>query len=361
MPRTLPWLTSVKSTSTKRESTPRPSAKAKRERENDSDATPKANGSRAKKQDLFISSPTPPSSPIYRCPTEEFLIEGLSNDDIYIMVEDEFNSVAQSFTQHLHYAEYVKRKKEAKEQNAAAIQSLARPTDGVTPVSEETKRRHASDVLYALQNTGLEVMGSKRPPVESDEEKEEEDETWAGTSLHDLMTSPRKTRSLMGMQGIKSSTRAAAGFSQASGSGKEIDSSPPKAHTVNDYDETASEDDNLDLQRTPTMKPAQRTRSVKSESISSNPRSSPLSPTKRRADKVHSMDTTYRTPASTISKRRLRFDDLDELPALHNSNVQVQGAGTSPSISKAQHNNPPSKNNPQSKKSRLNEVPTFFV
>ncbi|GAB1193783.1 hypothetical protein APSETT444_003012 [Aspergillus pseudonomiae] len=95
------------------------------------------------------------------------------------MVEDEFYAVAQSFTQHLHYAEYAKRKKEVKLQNAAAIQNLARPTDGVTPVSDVTRRRDAADALSARQKAGLEQIQSKRPRVDSEEENEEvEDEIW---------------------------------------------------------------------------------------------------------------------------------------------------------------------------------------
>jgi hypothetical protein len=300
---------------------------------------------------------------------QRFLVEGLSNDDIYIMVEDEFYSVAQSFTRHLHYAEYAKRKKEVKLQNAAAIQNLARPTDGVTPASDESKRRNAADALFARQRAGLEQMGSKRPQVNSEEEIEEnEDETWAGTSLHDLMMSPRKVRSLVGMQGIKSSTRAAAGFSQSSGAGgnpRNLDSSPPKEYeTIKDIDmdETASEDDDLDLHETPSIKAAQKAHLISSDSMSSNRRSSSSTPTKDRGEKLQSKSARYKTPTATQSKRRLLFgDDFDELPELHNSDVQIQGRGPSPPLSKTRQENPPRGNNPEPKKSRLNEVPTFLL
>ncbi|KAB8233774.1 hypothetical protein ETB97_012224 [Aspergillus alliaceus] len=366
MPRTLPWLTGSGNSKNSRDSTPKRPARVK-SKNNDSDATPKAKvaDSPLKKRDFFRSSPTPPSSPIHRCPSEEFLVEGLSHDDIYIMVEDEFYAIAQSFTHHLHYAEYARRKKEVKLQNAAAIRNLARPTDGVTPVSEDTKRRNAADALSARQKAGLERMGSKRPQVDSDEENDEveEDDTWAGTSLHDLMVSPRKARSLVGMQGIKSSTRAAQGFSQSSGRGN-LNSSPPRIYeAAQGHDvETASEDDDLDLQHdTASTRPAQNAHLISSDSTSSNFRNNPLTPTKDRGRKRQSMSTRYKTPTATQAKRRLFFDDFDELPELQNSNVQVQGRGPSPSISTTRQESPPCGNNPQSKKSRLNEVPTFLL
>ncbi|KAE8350065.1 hypothetical protein BDV28DRAFT_47543 [Aspergillus coremiiformis] len=371
MPRTLPWLTGTgNSSKNNRDFTPKRPARDKSDRNNDSDATPKAKpiDSHAEKRDFFRSSPTPPSSPIHRCPSEEFLIEGLSHDDIYMMVEDEFYAVAQSFTQHLHYAEYARRKREVKLQNAAVIQNLARPTDGVTPVSDDVKRRNAADVLSARQKAGLERIQNKRPPVDSEDESEE-DGIWAGTSLHGLMMSPRKARSLVGMQGIKSSTRAAAGFSQSSGTGRDrgiFDSSPPRIYEADkeaDVDETASEDDDLELQHgTPSTRPAQKARLISSDSMSSNSRNSPLTPTKDRGRKVQTMSARYKTPAATQSKRRLLFDDdFDELPELQNSDMQLQGRDPSASISKTHQENPPRGNNPQSKKSRLNEVPTFML
>ncbi|KAE8375585.1 hypothetical protein BDV26DRAFT_11459 [Aspergillus bertholletiae] len=283
------------------------------------------------------------------------------------MVEDEFYAVAQSFTQHLHYAEYVKRKKEVKLQSAAAIQNLARPTDGVTPISDGTKRRDVADALSARQKAGLERIQSRRPQVDSEEENEEvEDEMWAGTSLHGLMMSPRKARSLVGMQGIKSSTRAAAGFSQSSGTGRDsglINSSPPRiceAAKIIDV-ETASEDDDLDLQHE-TPRPTRKSRLINSNSISSKSQHSPLTPTRDRGRKLQSISARYKAQAATQSKRRLVFDDdFDELPELQNSDVQVQGRGSSPSIMTSRQENPPRGNNPQSKKSRLNEVPTFLL
>ncbi|KAL5691441.1 hypothetical protein EMGR_006927 [Emarellia grisea] len=204
MPRTLPWLigSGAKAEDAK-SSTRRREVKHQKGSDHRAEETSKASKStsRGEKRDFLRSSPSPPTSPIQRCPSEEYLIEGFDNDDIYMMVEDEFYAMAQTFTKHLHYAEYVKRKKEAKLQNAAAIKDLARPTDGVTPRSEETKRKEAAATLSARQRAGLEKMGGTRPQLDSDKEEDDtdEDDGLAGTSLGYLMTSPRKARSLVGV------------------------------------------------------------------------------------------------------------------------------------------------------------------
>ncbi|KAJ8197719.1 hypothetical protein LV164_001798 [Aspergillus fumigatus] len=203
MPRTLPWLIGGAKAEDAKSSTRRREVKHQKGSDHRAEETSKASKStsRGEKRDFLRSSPSPPTSPIQRCPSEEYLIEGFDNDDIYMMVEDEFYAMAQTFTKHLHYAEYVKRKKEAKLQNAAAIKDLARPTDGVTPRSEETKRKEAAATLSARQRAGMEKMGGTRPQLDSDKEEDDtnEDDGLAGTSLQYLMTSPRKARSLVGV------------------------------------------------------------------------------------------------------------------------------------------------------------------
>ncbi|KAI9036375.1 uncharacterized protein KD926_002029 [Aspergillus affinis] len=377
MPRTLPWLTG--SSGGAKDTTPR-RRPVKRERDikkdDEDETTPKAklklSSSEVGKRYFFRSSPTPPSSPIHRCPSEEFLIEGLDNDDIYMMVEDEFYAVAQTFTQHLHYAEYVRRKKEAKLQNAAAIQDLARPTDGVTPMSEETKRQREADALSTRQKDGLGQIQSGRPAVDSDESDDVEedvalDDTFAGTSLHDLLMSPRKAKSLVGMQGVKSATRAAAGFSESSDTRRDSTERDNGRDGNHDVEETASEDDDLDAQaRTPTMTaPHRRTQVISSDSYLSNQRSSPLSSRSdqdRAAKGVRPVETKskYKAPPALQSRKRRLFDDFDELPELHTSYTQTKGGSTS-SINKTQQKIQNDNNLESKKKSRLNEVPTFLL
>lgn len=177
-----------------------------------------------------------------------------------MMVEDEFYAVAQTFTQHMHYAEYIRRTKEAKVQNAARIQDIARPTDGVTPMSEDRRKRKEAEVLAERQKEGLgqlqdENGGDAEKAGVLEEDVLLQDDSLAGTSLYDLMMSPRKVRSLVGSRGIKSTTRAAAGYAQTlqqSGSSAGALPSSPLGHGAREQqytmaDETASEDDDDDL------------------------------------------------------------------------------------------------------------------
>ncbi|RAK79216.1 uncharacterized protein BO72DRAFT_494561 [Aspergillus fijiensis CBS 313.89] len=435
MPRNLPWLldttasskhSSSSSATRPRASTPQPrragatssssaaaaaAASSSTTRNNARKLTsspPGSGGSRTRRRDFLRSSPTPPSSPIHRCPSEEYLIPGLQNDDIYMMVEDEFYSVAQSFTQHLHYAEYVRRKKEVKAQQRELLQQQQqqRPTDGVTPLSEESRKRNAQEELAARQREGLETMTAGVRPVVSGDEDEgeaEDDEAWAGTSLHELMVSPRKNRSLVGVQGIRSATRAAAGFAQAAGGvGRRVGAGIGGAgdggsrhgrddgHQVDDdQDATASDDEDDDLdapahakttphqvsrrrqtRRSPPLPTEEYNYATSSDAspTSSSYETPTVEPKSKKAQSMNATTTTYRTPTPIAikSKRRLIFDDWDQLPEPPpKSNIQVQSRMSSSSSSEAPP--PPPPQNPRGidpkakKKSRLNEVPTFLL
>ncbi|KAF7168299.1 hypothetical protein CNMCM5623_001320 [Aspergillus felis] len=374
MPRTLPWLTGSGTRAEDAKSSPR-RREVKHEKGSDHGAeeTPKAykSTSRGDKRDFFRSSPSPPTSPIQGCPSEEYLIEGFDKDDIYMMVEDEFYAMAQTFTQHLHYAEYVKRKKEAKQQNAAAIKDLARPTDGITPKSEEMKRKEAAAVLSARQKAGLEKIGAKRPQLDSDKEEDDtdEDDGLAGTSLGYLMTSPRKARSLVGMQGVKSSTRAAAGFAQASGSKRQKTNPDAHIHSSrrtevegDDHaaDATATEDDDLDVQITKTFtRPTAKKHSIGSDLSSPVLRTSSSTPQNTDNDDKgkRPVRVIHRTPPLGGSRKKVFFDDFDELPEPSNPNTPAHSRLKSHT---ANNTKEPNERVVNSKKSRLNEVPTFL-
>ena len=151
------------------------------------------------------------------------MLDGLQRDDIYIMVEDEFHAVAKQFTQHLHHAEYVRLKNLAKSKNASTITTISRPTDSITVMRGETRKRKEGETMAAKQKVALERIkgkaAAKRPKVEatseSDIEVTKEDDPWIGTTLQGLMASPiNKQISLAGIQGVLSSTRAAAGYSK---------------------------------------------------------------------------------------------------------------------------------------------------
>ncbi|KAI7977190.1 hypothetical protein EIK77_005395 [Talaromyces pinophilus] len=201
------------------------------------------------------------------------------------MVEDEFYAIAQQFTRHLHHAEYVRRKKQAKKMNASVLREMERPTDGTTRMSNATLRRKESERLHERQRKGLEPT-VRRPedsddvPAEEvemdDEEEEREDDPWYGTSLHTFMTSPRKNRSLVGLEKIRSKTRAAAGFgsevARPGSSSQRPGSSSLRADPQllnEDPVSSSDEDDDLEIVETRSLPQSEvrvRTSTVKRES-----------------------------------------------------------------------------------------------
>ena len=72
-----------------------------------------------------------------------------------------FYAVAQTFTQHLHHAEYLRRIKQVKLENANAIDDIARPTDGKVIMQKEKQRQKESEVLSAQQRAGLSNKGQR--------------------------------------------------------------------------------------------------------------------------------------------------------------------------------------------------------
>ncbi|KAJ5159759.1 uncharacterized protein N7482_006763 [Penicillium canariense] len=371
MPRTLPWLLSPENDArVKRESTPR--KRVKRERFPDDDPTPKKPPTSPEGRDFFRSSQTPPTSPARPCPAEEFLVEGLDNDDAWVMVEDEFYSIAQSFTQHLHYAEYVRRKKEAKAQSADAMKALERPTDGQTPIPKELRQRKEAAALAARQKAALEqAEGSEG----NKEDTDDDDDAWAGTHLHGLMTSPRKSRSLAGIHTMKSFTRAAAGFGQAVSSNGDRAAtriSPPaplsraaEAHRVELDEETASdEDDDLDGAVPIPIPPPRRLGShgpASAESLHTKHGRSERNNTFRRKEEMSAPKRASHRPANGYKSRvQMLFDDLDELPEPSRSNSSTSDMQTDPSR-KHTTDLGPETSNFETTNSRFNNVPTFLL
>lgn len=151
------------------------------------------------------------------------MLEGYDRDDIYIMVEDEFHAVARTFTKHLHHAEYERFKALAKERNSSTASTISRPVDSITAMRAETKRKKEAEVRDAKNKATLERLGNpvKRRRSDSDildpKDQEKDIRSWKGTALQDLMSrGPKKNQtSLVGLNGVKSSTRAAAGYSKS--------------------------------------------------------------------------------------------------------------------------------------------------
>jgi len=220
---------------------------------------------------LRATERSPSTSPPPEPPTEEPMRPGLSADDIYIMVEDEFLSVARTFTAHLHHAEYIRLKNEARNRNSATLSNISRPVDSITTMRAETKKKKEAQAQEARTKAGVEsIKGPKRPVTASDDsdidETEGQAQPWEGTQLQRfMMTSPKKAlTSLTGLQGVTSYTRAAAGYerskltqqspiaSQPHGPGKATAKATATKHETSEDD-----DDDLDAPpRAPSHPPA---------------------------------------------------------------------------------------------------------
>jgi hypothetical protein len=146
------------------------------------------------------------------------MFEGLEDDDKYVMVEDEFHVAAKTFTQHLHHAEYVRLKQLAKSRNTSKIHTISRPVDSRAEMKEDTRRTKTPETKSKLQKNTLQDVVVAKGAGESDldDPADTHEGPWAGTSLQGLMASPKRAeRSLIAVSGIRSSTRAAAGFTKA--------------------------------------------------------------------------------------------------------------------------------------------------
>ena len=138
------------------------------------------------------------------------------------MVEDEFHAVARTFTQHLHHAEYLRLKELAKKRSSSSISPIPlniHNNQSITALRAETKKKKEADMMDANHKAALKQLYHVRRPGSNEDEDEIADNggNWKGTPLQGFMTtSPRKNEnSLIGLGGIKASTRAAAGYSGA--------------------------------------------------------------------------------------------------------------------------------------------------
>lgn len=218
MARKLPWATrGVKPSRPSKSNALQKTSRKRSQSDSDNDGVEK--GSEDELPASSISKPksgrarfrSPSTSPPPGPPDVEYMRDGFDADDVYMMVEDEFQAIAQTFTHHLHHAEYKRLQRKARE---AQRKTLDEPTSDMRP---EARKRLEGQLLRSRQAEALKVL-SKGSIVSTSSDAEEEEtgraaEPWAGTTLAGLMTdsSPRK-RALMGLEQLHSSTRAAKGF-----------------------------------------------------------------------------------------------------------------------------------------------------
>lgn len=136
--------------------------------------------------------------------------EGFQADDIWRMVEDEFYSTAQSFTQHIHRAEYVRLKNLAKSRGAGTLRSIARATDGKTKQGEELVLKLEAEELAKKRRAAARADGDEGSSSgEGDDYMQ--DAQLAGL----MMGEARSGKDLTTVVKAQPKTRAAAGFSQS--------------------------------------------------------------------------------------------------------------------------------------------------
>lgn len=146
------------------------------------------------------------------------------------MVEDEFYAVAKTFTQHLHHAEYLRLKNLAESRTASTASPISRPIDSITTMRNETKKKTQAETRDVRTKSALQqIKDAKRPASDDSGLSDADNAYWKGTALQGLMTvsSTKNQTSLAGLQGVKSSTRAAAGYSKA-----ESKPSHPRARAI---------------------------------------------------------------------------------------------------------------------------------
>ncbi|OTB14090.1 hypothetical protein K445DRAFT_139102 [Daldinia sp. EC12] len=322
MTRKLPWKrveTGSTLTSGSPSSTPIRQQKAKTEDGDDDDKHVAASPAPAKRVKISDSVPgtpvskqTPPagSSPPSPKPLpESYMIEGLENDDMYRMVEDEFLSTAQQFTAHLHAAEYHRLKAASKSQNADTIRDISRPVVGrmTDPVKLKQERK------ARLEKQRAATRKAKASKGQNDDFTASESDLWRTASLHGLMESPRKkvTR-LDNLTKVATTTRAAAGFSTAKPgqlfatshpTRKDLTSSRPipKSTPIHNS-ETESDDEDLDTPSTRvlTNTPTPQTPKPR-QALATTRYDHPL----RRAEKVHPIIRQPGTRTTTESSASL--------------------------------------------------------
>ena len=154
------------------------------------------------------SQRTPSTSPPPGPPPNAPMRPGYDADDIYMMVEDEFHATAQTFTHHLHHAEYKRLQGKARDAQRERVPVV---TDGMRA---ETRKKIEGGLVRERQRAALDLV--LRGEGDEDEVTKKVHDPWIGTSLAEFMSgASQQRRALVGLEQVRSSTKAAKGFKQA--------------------------------------------------------------------------------------------------------------------------------------------------
>jgi hypothetical protein len=288
------------------------------------------------------------------------MMEGYENDDIYIMVEDEFHSIAQTFTQHLHHAEYQRLKKKARDVGPPALQ----PTE---QMREETTKKMGARTLRARQKETIANLANGAN-LSMQENEGQEDDPWLRTSLAGLMTnaSNHKRTALVGLEKIQSSTRAAKGFGRVTG-----DSPADRREKMSVFDifgaHRESREDRVHGQEHEiselNLDPSRFTRRDSSDGETGLSRGATSKPASRKSAMTNLPSSTQSAAGSKPGSRfrepslaaRKLFDDLQNVDMTEDNS---RGARRPSPLASLQDRNPkPTKG----RKLQIGDIPTFLV
>lgn len=295
-----------------------------------------------------------------------FMDEGMDHDDKYRMVEDEFLTVAQKWTVHLHAAEYKKQKKMVKARNAETIDSISRPVTGKMP--DHTRRRVEGVAKSKAQRTAIEaLLGKKAAADETD--SDEDGLPYVGTSLHCLMDSPgKKAASLSKIASAKVTTRAAAGFQKPAQAktafGQRMASVFPLSKSrssptpaMREFDlSTASEDEDDDLDApipAPKLHPVERICTSRATCLST---SHPTSTSVGRTPVSNQRSMLIQSPVTAVERDPPRPSFTDFEPPHAFSDLSGRAARRLEQARKAKAD----QEKEETKKKKLDIIPTFM-
>jgi hypothetical protein len=145
-----------------------------------------------------------------------------SDDDKWIMVEDEFLSTAQLFTKSLHRQEYQRLQEEANSKNASQIRHIQRPVTGTVAKSKDTLRRRQYVAKQQLDQAADEFTADEDEDDNSQNRRSELRMLMRTNTAPDasVLASLRKHRPV--------ATRAAAGYTKSviTGGGRKHEAMP---------------------------------------------------------------------------------------------------------------------------------------
>lgn len=366
------------SNSEEREREQSSSPEGERSTRRDSPSPPAKGDRHVRARDGRSISTSPPPAP----PPVALMRPGLDEDDIYMLVEDEFQAIAQSYTAHLHHAEYKRLMTLARgrkaEQQRTGTNKLG--TEKIPKyVSGDARQQIKRKLLSERQSSGVKDMTGRGLLDDTDgEDEDDEDEAreavltreekkvgdmWAGTALGGLMSwdHSQERPSLKGLERLGGETRASKGFGPSTGERRN------KMSNTDKRSREAEESTSTDLKVSTVSERRQ------------SPDSRPMA-TKRRTQKIHERQDSTRkklsspprdqinmgkhkgkTKAIEPTKPRYRsfIDSLDDFDDAAFDATRAAKSSESPDKATSRFS-PRSSKKRKDMKDRLDEVPIFL-